>query len=49
MLVYLRMQVWLQTAITSVKNTRFGKNRFFEEVLQRVLFKTLVITIVFKS
>ena len=27
----------------------FEKNRFFEEVLQRALFKTLVITIVFKS
>ena len=25
----------------------FEKNRFFEEILQRALFKTLVITIVF--
>ena len=25
------------------------KNRFFEEVLQRVLFETLVITIIFKK
>ena len=34
----------LQTAITSAN---FEKNRFFEEILQRALFKTLVITIVF--
>ena len=27
----------------------FEKNRFFEEVLQRALFQTLVITVVFKS
>ena len=40
-------QVLFQTAITSVKYTRFfKKNRFFEEVLQRALFQTLVI---FKS
>ena len=43
----------LQTSITSVKNSylsrivNFEKNRFFEEILQRALFKTLVITIVF--
>ena len=48
MLVNHRMQVLHQTAITSVKNTRSEK-KFFEEVLQKVPFKTLVITIVFKS
>ena len=47
MLVYHRMQVLLQTAITSVRIPE--KNRFFEEVLQRALFKTLVITAVFES
>ena len=50
MLVYHRIQVLLQTAITSVRISDFEKkSRFFEEALQRALFKTLVITIVFKT
>ena len=36
-------------AITSVKMPYFEKNNFFGEVTQRALFKTLVITVVFKS
>ena len=43
MLVYHTMQVLLETAITSVKNTQFEKeNISFGEVLQKALFKTLV-------
>ena len=43
------MQVLPQTAITSAKKSDFKKkNKFFNKVLQRALFKTLVIIIVFK-
>ena len=36
-----------QTAITSVRIANFEKNKFFEEILSRALFKTLVIIVVF--
>ena len=49
MLVYHRMQGLLQTAIPSVNNIQIKKNSFSEEVIQGALFKTLVMTIVFKS
>ena len=43
-------QVLLQTAITSVKNTRFLKKiDSLKRYYQRALFQTLVFTIVFKG